>query len=229
MELYGFNILRRGKALLVLLIILISNVNFFVETNSQNNRADFQKATIAITRLSWEKYSEGTNFTSFKVSSMLTITNPNNYSIELVCPTFPVKLYGIKVNITFENEELQAIMLYHCGGFERVICYASIPKGTTTNRSGGYLVIYQPGLEELPDGDYLFSNYIYAYDWQEVAISLPAMLYMRDGKPTIDYNYQSETIRIGTSGGTIAGMVLSQIALIAVLSIRKRGKREENP
>ncbi|MHA1630217.1 MAG: hypothetical protein ACTSXA_10490 [Candidatus Heimdallarchaeota archaeon] len=225
MRLYGFNSYRGG--VILLLIILTTKANFFVETNSQNNNSDFQKLTVEITHLSWEKYSEGDNFTTFYVISNLTITNPNNYTVEVECPTYPHQLYGIKVNITFENKDLQAEMLCHCGGTEQVFCYAYIPKGTTTNKSSGYLVIYQPGLEELPDGDYLFSNYIYSWYWRELANYRPAMLHMKDGVPTIEYNYQSETIHIGQSR-TIAGIVLSQIALIAVLSNRKRRKKEES-
>ena len=69
-----------------------------------------------------------------------------------------------------------------------MIAYGSIPAGFSTNETISYLVIEEEGLETLPDGRYVFWNYIYGHG-ENISNSTRALVKIHNGTPTFDYDY----------------------------------------
>lgn len=179
---------RYTKLLIIGIIILLININ----STQAADISDFQKIEIKISKISWIKSDDFGSYyenkSVIKIITNLTINNPNNNSLELEYPTYPMQTYGTKTEITLSNKKLETLFWCLCGGLAQVISYGSIPAGISTNESISYLIMEEEGLENLPDGRYVFWNYIYAHG-ETLSNSTRALVRINNGEHTIDYNY----------------------------------------
>ncbi len=79
-----------------------------------------------------------------------------------------------------------------------------------------YLVIEEEGLENLPDGRYVFWNYIYGHG-ETISNSTRALVRINNGIPTINYNY-IPTITLSHS----RYYIIFSIVIIAVFVVSTR-------
>ena len=158
--------MKRKRYILILklsIIFVLANIIDIQVTNA----TDFQRIEISISEIKWEKTEEYESFFEnkfvIKITTSLIINNPNNHSLILRHPTYPIQTYGTKTEITLSNKKLETEFMCICGSMAQMVAQGSIPAGLSTNKSISYLFIEENGLEDLPDGRYVFWNYIYAY------------------------------------------------------------------
>ena len=149
----------------------------------------------------------------------MIVPNTGNYPLDLTFPTPVLQMIGSNASIDLVDDQLGGYFWCICGSFEQVLDYRTIQPGSSTNISTSYIYIYEYGLTTLPDGEYLFSYYL----WSQAATLFTAnqvLVTIASGVPTIDYDY---TIRAEVSLQYLIPIV-SAAFLVIILSVKRQKK-----
>ena len=214
---------RKRVSIIFVLIMFISLLGNYKLTTGM--AGDYKKIVLTLDNISWILNNQINETAEFKITSFVTINNPNDYPVDLTFPTPVIQMIGTNVSINVDDEQLSGYFLCICGGFEQVLDYRTVQPGDSYNTSISYLYVYNWNSNTIPDGTYLFWNYIYGQN-DLVFTSNKVLVTVKDGIETIDYNYG---VTSNTSIQKLIPLISSAFIVIIAVITKKRRKRDVIP
>ncbi|MHA1837963.1 MAG: hypothetical protein ACTSVH_08310 [Candidatus Heimdallarchaeota archaeon] len=202
-------------AVLMLVIILVVGNSSLINVEGK----DLENCETALTDLTWNDYVDPTNAsnTCFDFDIEFQFFNPNGKDVTL---NFPDSVpFVVNMTIEFENTSLVAYEVPL--GSLPVLTNLTYELGVTTDNVNYNLTIEEPGLTELPDGNYT----IWVYDnrttnTEPVVVYHKTLLVIVEGVITIDYG----TIFYTWPFGGIYSVIFFSALMVTAIAMKFKKK-----